>query len=227
MAYDCQAYDCQWQHWGSRFYSQFGEDIIVLNIFYRLWIEKPSYLDLGAHHPHNISNTALLYDRGCRGINVEPNPLLIEPFHRLRPEDTNLCMGIGTKKGTMPFWRYDNVWSGKNSFVKELAEENGPVTAIDVPVDTVDNIVRDHAKGVFPDFLSVDVEGMDFDIIKSIDYSTTNTPKVICVEMFSGGRGQMDDTQKIKNWLNLHYFLLIQVGANGIFVRRDYASHIY
>src|SRR5437763_16778861 len=62
------------QGFGGRTYAQFGEDLIFLNIFALLGINTPSYIDVGAHHPVNISNTALLYERGCRGIKIDANP---------------------------------------------------------------------------------------------------------------------------------------------------------
>lgn len=214
-------YNCEWQHFGSRFYSQFGEDIIVLNIFQRMNIPNPSYLDLGAHHPFHISNTALMYERGSRGINVEPNPDLIKAFEIMRPSDINLCVGVAATSGKMNFYRARLLGSGKNSFIRSLAEEQGRVTSLEVPVLTVSDIVRDYAKGMFPDFLSVDVEGMDYDILKSIDYDK-GFPKVICVEMFSGAKGQLDSSSQIKGILKDRYFIHSQVGANGIFVHWAY-----
>lgn len=215
-------YNCEWQHFGSRFYSQFGEELIVLNIFLRMHIDKPSYLDLGAHHPFHISNTALMYERGSRGINVEPNPDLITAFQTDRPEDINLCVGVAPTSGILNFYRYVGLpSSGKNSFIRTLSEEQGMVKAIEVPVLTVTDIVRDYAKGIFADFLSVDVEGMDFDILQSIEYEK-GYPKVICVEMFSGEKGQLDSSSKIKTLLADRYFLHSQAGANGIFVHWAY-----
>src|SRR5690606_9910227 len=69
------------QHYGHITYSQHGEDLLILNLFDQLQIKNPSYLDLGAHHPTDISNTKLLYDRGSRGVNIEANRHLIEAFY--------------------------------------------------------------------------------------------------------------------------------------------------
>ena len=75
------------QLYGSRTYAQHGDDLAILNIFDMIGITRPSYLDIGAHDPFKISNTALLYLRGSRGINVEANPRLIEAFRVQRPDD--------------------------------------------------------------------------------------------------------------------------------------------
>jgi hypothetical protein len=55
-------------------FSQSGEDLIIDFIFNALGISRPSYIDIGAHHPYYLNNTAIFYLRGARGINIEPDP---------------------------------------------------------------------------------------------------------------------------------------------------------
>ena len=74
-------------------YSQCGEDIIVDYIFNLRGITYPTYIDIGANDPYYLSNTALFYDKGCRGINIEPNPAMVESFGKSRPADINLNIG--------------------------------------------------------------------------------------------------------------------------------------
>jgi len=82
-------------NWGHTSYSQCGEDHIIRFLFDQyLGIEKPSYLDLGAHHPNGINNTRLLYRRGSSGINIEANPDMLRNFERLRPREINLNIGV-------------------------------------------------------------------------------------------------------------------------------------
>ncbi len=95
------------QAFGDKTYSQFGEDLILLNVFYKLGIEKGRYFDVGAHNPWNISNTALLYERGWRGVCVEANPNQISGFELARPEDNILNVGVGCSIGTAPFYMID------------------------------------------------------------------------------------------------------------------------
>src|SRR5215831_18702667 len=91
------------QAFGHTTYSQCGEDLLVANIFTLIGIPTPSYLDVGAHHPLHVSNTALLYARGSRGINVEANPELIPAFHTLRPGDVTVNVGVGPQRGRLNF----------------------------------------------------------------------------------------------------------------------------
>ena len=77
-----------------RSYSQCGEDLILGFLVRSLGIERPSYIDIGAHDPTYLNNTKLLYQRGSRGINIEANPALIQRFKRQRPADINLNIGV-------------------------------------------------------------------------------------------------------------------------------------
>ncbi len=87
-------FDHPHQWYGGRTYAQHGDDLAIINLFNCLRIQQPSWLDIGAHHPFHLSNTALLYQRGSRGINVEANPALMEAFKLHRPEDKNVCVAV-------------------------------------------------------------------------------------------------------------------------------------
>jgi FkbM family methyltransferase len=211
------------QWFGGRTYAQHGDDLIILNIFKRIGIERPSYVDVGAHHPFNISNTALLYKRGSRGINVEANPNLIGAFQKHRPEDINVNVGVGPQAGTMPFYLHDST-SGLNSFVRSEVEKFGISGEIDVPVLPIQNIIETHAQGRFPDLLSLDVEGLDLAILETIDFAQS-APKVICVEMETQSTSS---SGKIKDLLISNgYFPYCWAGVNMMFVKNEYRESLY
>jgi FkbM family methyltransferase len=176
------------QAWGGVSYAQHGEDLIFLNIFDRIGVQNPSYLDIGAHHPVNISNTALLYNSGSRGVNVEANPDLFQNFVNDRSEDMNLNIGVTAQGGMrLPFYRVDNT-SGRNSFdrgvVEDFVRENPQFkiqSVIEVPTTTINNIVEENCNGIYPDILSIDVEGLDLDILRSANFAKSK-PTLICIE---------------------------------------------
>jgi FkbM family methyltransferase len=179
------------QPFGSHVYSQHGEDFIAANIFGLLGIDRPTYIDIGAHHPLRDSNTALFYRRGCRGINIEANPDLIEEFRRLRPHDVNVHCGIGPQKATLDFYRIDR-FSGRNTFDQDTAQQFVAAHSefkiqdvIKVDVVTLADIVTQHAGGTCPDFLSIDIEGLDYAVLASVDFKVIR-PKVMCVEVLAG-----------------------------------------
>jgi FkbM family methyltransferase len=212
------------QLYGPRTYAQHGDDLIILNIFDMIKIARPSYLDIGAHDPFKISNTALLYMRGSRGINVEANPQLIKAFRTQRPEDVNLNVGVAPEAGTLTFHMFDER-SGLNTFSPEQArriEQGGQFRVrkkIEVPTMTVTDILDTHWSGGFPDFLSLDVEGLDLDILMSIDFARA-APKLICVEANSAEIGRrMLAFLEAKN-----YVLFFRAAANLFFLGSEYAG---
>lgn len=199
------------QAFGDRTYAQFGEDLVLLNVFRKLGISKGTYFDVGAHHPYNISNTALLYERGWRGVCIEANPNLIPELERERLEDNILNVGIGTEPGELDFYMIDD-YSGRNSFDKATAEKfvsDHPQFRISdvrkIPVVTLDSLF----KAMFvPDLLCLDIEGLDFAVLESID----SRPKVICVEIH-GLEDVFDCLLKRR-----HYVKIFSTIGNGIYL---------
>lgn len=162
-------------------YSQCGEDLIVSFIFKNIiQLDKPSFIDIGANHPFSLNNTFLFYSSGSRGINIDPNPVSIELFNKFRPADRNLEIGISDKKGTLQFYQNSN--SALGTFSEEEARINGgTIGIVSIDVITIQELLMNYCNNIFPDFLSIDVEGYDQKILESIDYEGS-LPKVICVE---------------------------------------------
>ncbi len=209
------------QHLGHITYSQHGEEFVILNLFNQLGINKPSYLDLGAHHPAYISNTYLMYELGSRGVNIEANPHLIEAFIKERPEDINLNLGVSLSHGKEIFYMFDDR-SGRNTFSKkeaELFEAEGAFKikkTIEVSTMTLSMIVREYCGGTFPDFLNCDIEGMDYSILDNADFSSSQ-PKIVCMEV------RKDDIKSTCQMMfDQGFFTYCRMGENIIF----FASHL-
>jgi len=102
-------------------YSQCGEDTIIDHIFKSLKINKPTFMDIGAHHPFKLSNTALFYESGCQGINIEPDPDLFKLFKKYRKRDINLNIGVSDKPGELLFYIMSS--QAMNTFSTQQAED--------------------------------------------------------------------------------------------------------
>lgn len=214
------------QFYGNRTFAQHGDDIVVLIIFGMIGINRPSYLDIGANDPIKNSNTWLFYMRGSRGINVEPNPRFVESFKIQRPEDINLSVGVAGQPGTLTYHVFGER-SGLNTFDAERArriEANGAFKVrrtLQIPVLTVNEIIDKYSPEKFPDYLSIDVEGLDYDILTTINYERSS-PKVICVE---GNSTQ--ERQKMTAFLESRgYVLYFRIGANLIFLREQFVGKL-
>jgi FkbM family methyltransferase len=205
-------------------FSQSGEDLIVKYIFDYIGIQKPSYIDIGAHHPYHISNTALFYQNGSRGINIEPDPTLFAEFLIHRKGDKNLNIGVSDSNSELDFY----IMSAPtlNTFSKEEAEKyihegNYTIERVDkINVRTLVNVLNDFSNGVFPQFLSIDAEGVDEIIIKEIDFDK-NFPIVICVETisFSTSGNGVKNTDLIEYIVSKGYMLYADTNINTIFVK--------
>ncbi|TPI13861.1 FkbM family methyltransferase [Mesorhizobium sp. B4-1-1] len=204
------------QWFGATTYAQHGDDLAILNIFKRLGIDTPSYLDVGAYHPFDLSNTALLYERGSRGINVEPNAVLFQAFRMARPEDINIRAGIAPVSGELPFYHVD-ADPGRFTFDKATALTLGITFTEPVIVYTPNEIVDGmFCNGVWPDLLSLDIEGLDADVLRAADFGAS-PPRVVIVEADNGtgsNAAELAALMAVKGFV-LHSWC----GSNMIFVR--------
>ena len=210
-------------------YSQHGEEYAIYYAFKHMGFFRegklPSYIDVGAHHPFELSNTAFLYQMGCHGINIEANPELIENFKIWRPEDINLCVGIGDEEGEFPFYvsdlyglntfKIDNLVYNENLVERDTGTRGDfPVKkVINLPVKKLQNVIDEYADGKWPDFMSIDIEGMEYDSLKACNMS--QGPKVIAVEV------NYDGDLFVEMFKDKGYFPYLWYRENIIFVRNE------
>jgi len=177
-----------------------------------------------------LSNTALFYSQGRRGINIEANPLLIQEFYRKRKRDINLNIAIADKSGTMDFYVMDtSTLSTLSSEEAHRYEKLGHKIAKVIPVETmtITEIIDKFCEGEFPDFLTLDAEGYDLEILKMIDYEKSS-PKIICVENIpyqTKVKNYFDSMQKnelSKFLVSKNYSIIAFTLINAIFVRNDF-----
>ena len=195
-------------------------------IFDQLGIKNPSFLDIGAHHPYYLSNTALLYELGSTGINIEPDPFLFKEFLKIRKNDTNLNIGISDKKGFADF--YEMNVKTLNTFSKEEAyrvseEGNYYVESVkQIQINTLEEIISDLKLSSFPNFLNIDAEGIDELIVSSIDYKN-KFPIVICIETMSFSTNRKGvKNQFIIDFLKKNsYIIYADTHINTIFVHNS------
>jgi len=205
-------------------YSQCGEDLIVAFIFNTLKVAHPSYLDIGAHHPCFLSNTYLFYRQGSRGVSIEPDPFLFSKIKRVRGRDVNLNVGLASQHGSLKL----HVFSSRtlNTFSEDEAkkyvqEGHEQIALHDIEILTFEDVMKQYFDRT-PDFISLDVEGMDLEILQSIDISRYQ-PTVFCIETITysrSGEGEkltvIDDM--MEDWGYLKY---ADTYINTIYVKKD------
>lgn len=153
-------------------YSQNGEDII-LDSFFR-GKKKGFYVDVGAYHPVYISNTYKFYKRGWTGIQIEPNYRKSSLFRNYRPNSINLNIGIGSKESISNLYIFDP--DTLSTFSEEAVELNKKlgykvVEVKEVQITKLSSVFEKYAKNIEIDFMSVDTEGFDLEVLKTNDWN--------------------------------------------------------
>jgi len=211
------------QRWGGVSYAQHGDDFMIMSIFEELGIDKPSYLDVGAHHPINISNTYALYLRGSIGVSIDANPNVTHLFAKHRPRDMFLNVGVSPVAGRATFYMLDSL-SGLNTFSHDSAQTNWPggrglrICTEEKQIDciTLNQVVDTYCGGAFPDFLNIDIEGLDLDVLAQADFSKSR-PKLIVVEVRKPDRTLATETLSKQG-----YFFYCRMGENCFFIDSEY-----
>ena len=174
-------------------YANWGVDIVVNAIFKNK--NKGIYIDIGCHHPLINNNTYMLYKRGWSGINIDLDYSSIEMFNYFRPNDFNYKVALSSKKGEANLFFFHNR-APKNTLNK--ANGKGAKLVKKIKTDTLDNIIK-HSKLSIKeiDFLSIDVEGNELEILKGLNIKKYK-PKVIVLELINKNTSFFYE-QKINN----------------------------
>lgn len=175
----------RWIPLGRLSYAQEGEDLVLARLLGPM--ARPGFfVDIGAHHPTRYSNTYYFYRRGWRGINVDPLPGTARLFRRQRPRDISLECGVAAQQGVLTYHAFNdpalNTFSAEEAARKNVAPYRLLGTS-QVPVHTLADILTRHLPpGQSIDFLSIDAEGLDHDIVASNDWEKYR-PRWVLVEL--------------------------------------------
>jgi FkbM family methyltransferase len=208
-------------------YSQSGEDLIADYFFEQIGIGKPKYIDIGANQPIKGNNTYYFYQKGANGICIEPDHSLIQDLKSKRPNDIILNIGISIKDAqNAEFYYFDGHYNAWNTFSKIDAEKKKKESGISynttkVNLENIHNVIERYN---FYDvnFISIDVEGLDLEILKSINFKKIN-PELICVEtiLFSLQNGINKNESITSYMLDQNYIVYADTNLNTFFCRKD------
>ena len=162
-------------------YSVDGEDCWLKNRFANK--TKGVYVDVGANHPYRFSNTLWAYQAGWQGVGIEPDVLNYNKLCKLCPNNINVNVGVSDRAGELDYWAYDE--SCYNTFVRERAKK---LEIIGITPSKIYNVKVVPLQDIFDeygiheiDFIDLDVENMELEVLKGIDFEKT-TINVLLVE---------------------------------------------
>lgn len=181
-------------------YSQKQEDLVIDKLVN--YKKNGFYIDIGAFDPYRFSNTMRFYKRGWHGINIEPNNQYWRRFQKHRHRDINLNIGIGLKNSHIKFYSIDP--PTLSTFQKDQAfayirQGFHLLKTVDVSVYPLKQVLKKYLKERRIDFMSIDVEGMELQVLRSNDWNTYR-PYLLCIESAGflkskiSGQYQMIDT---------------------------------
>lgn len=209
-------------------YSQAGEDSIINFLFTDKLVDKISYLDIGTNMPDYCNNTYFFYKKGGRGVCVEADKTLIQHIASVRPLDKVINAGVAVDRaeGEADFFIFNN--NGLNTFDKSEAlfrQSNGKfkiVEVVKVSLIGINNIIE-NSFDTYPDLLSIDIEGLDLDVLKSLDFNRFPIP-VICVEtcIYSENHIRPKNPAIAEYLISKGYEIYADTYINTIFVNKNW-----
>ncbi|MEO5911172.1 MAG: FkbM family methyltransferase [Pelobium sp.] len=166
-------------------YSQEGEDLVINRFFGK---RAPGFfVDIGAHHPYWYSNTYKFYKMGWCGINIDALPGTKALFDKLRPNDINIETPISNYEDEeLVYYMFNdpalNTFVEAEANLKDGLNHYRVIDKIKMKTQRLSTILKEFLPlNVTIDFMSIDVEGLDLQVLESNDWELFR-PKIILVE---------------------------------------------
>lgn len=203
-------------------YAQNFEDVILWRALKH--IDRGFYVDCGAYDPIRHSVTKTFYDRGWRGINIEPIPSLLQEFVVQRPLDANLAIAISDGSDGAEF--HEIAGTGLSTLFHTIAQQHikaGLSTrVIKVPTTTLSDVLRQFAPSEIH-FLKIDVEGAEHLVLRGTDFDRFR-PWIVLVEATHPSTQQPSDKAWQETLLNAGYDFAYFDGLNRFYVAKEHSE---
>jgi len=169
--------------YSTKSYSQEGEDMILRRIFVN--VATGFYVDVGAHHPKRFSNTYYFYNVGWRGINIDARPGCMADFNKLRPRDINIEAAIDRERRELTYYMFNepalNTFDSALSIARNRGDNRIIAEKTIVTQKLVDVLQQHLPDRQAIDFISIDVEGLDLEVLQSNNWELFR-PEYVLVE---------------------------------------------
>ena len=153
------------------------ESRLVWDYFHRQ--KEGVYVEVGANHPTEQSLTWFLELQGWRGVLVEPNPALYKLLCEQHPRSRTFQVAVGNPEDTGIAELHLGVGHGQSAIKPDFdVELSGEV--VQVQMRTLNSVLAEAGVERI-DFLSVDVEGMELDVLRGLELGRYS-PQLILIE---------------------------------------------
>ena len=213
-------------------FSQLGEDIITRHLLscHLPPVQGGFYVDVGAHHPRTISNTYHLWLSGWRGLNIDADPHNIEAFRAERPNDINVCCGVGNEETVMTFYEFEgrqvSTFSESHAILWEKTHGLRIISKKRIRVRPLESILNEF----LPDnqeikYLNIDVEEMDHQVITSFDIERWR-PALITIEINHIDRFEAGQNRTVAYLRGYDYLLVGGALSSHVFIDQRKAINL-
>ena len=183
-----------------------------------------TYLDIGCNDPIALNNTFLISKSFTvkKGVLVEPNTQLSKKIARLRPNDIVINKGVGVNSGELTYYDFGDYHTLNTCSDEEkdfIIKQGFPLmNATKIEIVPINDLLHEYFHDGRLDFLSIDIEGQDEEIVKSIDYDFIR-PAIICIETAVYKGSKMDGISNlIEFFISKDYYLTADTSLNSIFI---------
>jgi FkbM family methyltransferase len=223
----CRIFACGNREFGRVSFSQEGEDLILDRLFNNK--AEGFYVDVGAHHPMRFSNTYSFYLRGWQGINIDAMPGSMKTFQTVRPKDVNLELAISNTSEEMTLYVFEE--TALNTFCRDVAEEyirqGWPLRfKKQITMQRLSDVLdRYLPKNQAIDFLNIDAEGLDFEVLTSNNWEKYE-PTVVLIEELDRNFDHLYDSKVVRFMKSRGYELYCKAVNTLIFGNKAKLSHL-
>ncbi|MFL5280568.1 MAG: FkbM family methyltransferase [Rhodopila sp.] len=211
-------------------FAQNGEDVVLQRALRE--IEGGCYIDVGAADPKADSVTHAFYERGWRGINVEPEPSHYAKLVESRPLDINLQAGLGAESGQGVLFvvcaQRDTI-TGLSTFDPYIAASHSTAgyasSGMTVPMLTLAEVCETYIRGPIH-FLKIDVEGCEKAVIQGADFARWR-PWLMVVEATRPNSDEMTHAAWEPLLLASGYQFTLFDGLNRFYVASEHLERLH
>jgi FkbM family methyltransferase len=198
-------------------YSQYAEDLIIQSYFSRK-LKNGRYVDVGCHHPRRGSNTYGLYRKGWSGILIDLEKTKVLANQLSRRRDKVILAAVSDTEEWMEIFS-DKSYS-TNTTIKKNQDSTNEQSIGHIKTQTLTNILNEQNFQKNFELLSVDVEGVDLQVLKGLDLKCYQ-PQIICIENWNSKDGASGILRsEIHQYLNdQNYELVAFSGLSTIYQR--------
>jgi FkbM family methyltransferase len=191
-------------------YSQHKEDEFIWSTLQQYDLTGSIYVDIGANHPTDISNTYLLYRKGLHGIIVEPNEELVKLFRKFRKKDIPLMIGCSNITALLKF----NI--SRTPVISSFTTDRDVdiYKSVYLPVIPIDTALL-HLDFQYISFLSIDVEGLNYEVLQGAT-NTIQKSLIVCIEYDSE-----EEKEKLTKLMGAGFEILAIYGCNIIYFNKE------